>query len=206
MNSSVRQPPSPGTLFNSFRHSTNLKRKRNQSELSNNSAKSSTNPSWFGLAFQLPSVIKREFTDFVKTVRGGYSQAMEGNFVDQIDHHPLDPPQHLPSTFPRRTRDHHSKKTTKTKKALNQQSQPKSHATLPAHHRQYQPMQLGSDDLNEETDTDQPSPPKKLRLSNSTNLTQLKSALSPRSPILSISSGPGSPRPFLLKSQYCELA
>ncbi|KAI8462050.1 hypothetical protein BY996DRAFT_1194529 [Phakopsora pachyrhizi] len=56
-----------GALSAPVPSTASLKRKRPQGD-------SSSATSWFGMAFQIPAVIKREFNDFIKTVRDGSPQ------------------------------------------------------------------------------------------------------------------------------------
>lgn len=195
--SSGRGAPS-GSLFNSLRQSTSIKRKRENS-LSSTHASSS----WFGIAFQLPSVIKREFNDFVKTVRGGYPQAMESNSVDQAQH-PRSPnpqaPDHRSHTHPRR-KPTHSKKAGPSKTAPGSRSQfmgltYPTPQLLTIDESLHQPMQLDCDYYHPDPTTDVPSPLKKIRLSESVGQPRSNFFFSPDSSHLSTSSGPTSPRPF----------
>ncbi|EGG07899.1 uncharacterized protein MELLADRAFT_116123 [Melampsora larici-populina 98AG31] len=200
------QPPSTSSITPNVQlHQSILKRKRNPTELSSHSSSSS---SWFGLAFQFPSVIKKEFNDFVKTIKGGYSQAMEGNFIDPSHHEQL-PPQSLMSSS-----SNHQSKLKKSnpnrnefKKSSRSQTNP-SYSTDPLSHFKKPissfPFQRSSNRKNNQTTNpseliDQPTPPKKLRLSHST--TQAGHPSSHSSCRLSVSSGPTSPRLLSINAQ-----
>ncbi|KAH9457846.1 hypothetical protein Pst134EB_010158 [Puccinia striiformis f. sp. tritici] len=71
-------PPTVPFTTASPNQSTPTKRKRSQPELP------TVNPaptSWLGIAFQIPSVIRKEINDFVKAVRGGGSSSSSSSSI-----------------------------------------------------------------------------------------------------------------------------
>ncbi|KAH9819579.1 hypothetical protein DFH28DRAFT_1122313 [Melampsora americana] len=200
--SSIPQPPASSLPSTAHLNQSILKRKRNTSELSSHSSSS-----WFGLAFQFPSVIKKEFNDFVKTIKGGYSQAMEGNFIDLSSHEPH--PQHLLSS----TSTSIPSKLKKSQPNRNELNKSHRSQTNPIdRHSHFKkplstfPFQRSSNrkhhhQTNHSNIIDQPTPPKKLRLSNSTTQTDHPSIQSSHPTRLSVSSGPTSPRLLSINAQ-----
>ncbi|KAI7954511.1 hypothetical protein MJO28_004911 [Puccinia striiformis f. sp. tritici] len=149
--------------------STPTKRKRSQPELP------TVNPaptSWLGIAFQIPSVIRKEINDFVKAVRGGGSSSSSSS---SICNSTLTVPlagktdNNNPKTASTRTRRYTIKRHSRSVTATEPRRRPGSPRRITKTFEGDHPPRLPSPHFSE---LDLPSPSKKFRLAdNNSNMT-----------------------------------
>ncbi|MBW0481984.1 hypothetical protein O181_021699 [Austropuccinia psidii MF-1] len=149
LSGSTTTPPSSTPL----NYPSSSKRKQPPSELA-----PSTSVSWFGLAFQLPSVIKKEFNDFVRSVRGG-----SANNLSTINH--LNVGRNVFRTYTGRSKRTHSRLSQSTSGITPTARLSASHSSkMWASSRTNAKLsQLDQEPLPISDVLERPSPPKKLK-------------------------------------------
>lgn len=152
--------PTPTATTSVPNQPTPTKRKRSQNDLPPTSSSSTT--SWLGIAFQLPSVIKKEFNDFFKTVRGGsnHPTVASNASIHHLDHPTLT----RPKAASERTKRIVSRRLSRSVPASDYLVQTRNTRSVgrsaPSRRRADYPPQIS---LPEFSDLDLPSPSKRLR-------------------------------------------
>ncbi|KAA1067014.1 hypothetical protein PGTUg99_025550 [Puccinia graminis f. sp. tritici] len=153
--------PTPTTASPS--QPTPTKRKRAQLDFTTTTTTTTANPaptSWLGIAFQLPSVIKKEINDFVKAVRGGntHTHLNNNNSLPPANNNSA---QSNPKTESTRTRRYLKRQSRSVPNRHHQRPSPRRIGKTPEQEQQEdRPPRLPSPHFS---DLDLPSPSKKLR-------------------------------------------